>query len=102
MTPDRQNNPLNEPLSFENMTANDFEARLPDLFARYNGHVSDQPELQHFFEQNATCAELVRDLEAIAKVAQDLLRPAEEDPSDAVWDNIQHKLKIAASGEEPE
>ena len=84
------------------MTAADFEERLPDLFASNNGHVSDKPELKQFFEQNPTCAELVRDLEVIAKVAEDLLRPVEEEPSDLVWNNIQSKLGMAASAEEPE
>ncbi len=88
--------------SFENMTAAEFEHRLPDLFANGDGRVSDDPSLQRFLQQNPTCAALVRDLEYIAETAKHLLDPAEETPSDNVWSNIQSKLKIAASGEEPE
>lgn len=87
---------------FENMTAAQFEERLPELFANGNGRVSDDPNLRQFLQQNPTCAALVRDLEYIAETAKHLLDPAEETPSDNVWSNIQSKLKIAASGEEPE
>ncbi|GAC1359699.1 MAG: hypothetical protein NVSMB3_07310 [Acidobacteriaceae bacterium] len=88
--------------NFENMTTAEFEHRLPDLFAKGDGRVSDDPDLQRFLAQNPTCAALVRDLEYIAETAKHLLHPAEETPSDAVWSNIQSKLKIAASSEEPE
>ena len=91
-----------DPRNFENMTASEFEHRLPDLFASGDGRVSDDPNLQKFLQQNPTCAALVRDLEYIAETAKHLLDPAEESPSDNVWSNIQSKLKIAASGEEPE
>lgn len=90
------------PLNFENMTVSEFEARLPDLFANGNGRVSDDPNVRRFLEQNPTCAALVHDLEYIAAVAGSLLEPAEEEPSDQVWNGIQTKLKIAAVGEEPE
>ena len=93
---------INDPYNFENMTAAQFEERLPDLFANGNGRVSDDPNVQKFLKQNPTCAALVRDLEFIADTAKQLLNPAEEEPSDAVWNNIQSKLKIAAVGEEPE
>ncbi len=92
----------NNPASFENMTAAEFEHRLPDLFANGDGRVSDDPSLQKFLQENPTCAALVRDLEYIAETAKHLLDPAEETPSDNVWSKIQSKLKIAASGEEPE
>ena len=88
--------------NFENMTVAEFEARLPDLFANGQGRVSEDPNVQRFLEQNPTCAALVKDLEYIAEVAQDLFKPAEEEPSDHVWSNIQGKLKIAASSDEPE
>ena len=88
--------------NFENMTVAEFEARLPELFATGHGKVSEDPNVQRFLEQNPNCAALVRDLEYIAQAAQDIFKTAEEEPSDAVWDNIQSKLKIAAAGEEPE
>lgn len=87
--------------SFENMTAAEFEHRLPDLFANGDGHVSDDPTLQRFLAQNPTCAALVRDLEYIADMAKNLLDPAEEGPSNKVWSNIESRLKIAAAGEDP-
>jgi len=87
---------------FENMTTAEFEERLPDLFANGNGRVSDDPDLKRFLDENPTCAALVRDLEYIAETARQLLEPADEEPSDKVWSNIQSKLKIAAAGEEPE
>lgn len=92
----------NQPSNFEGMTTAEFEIRLPELFANGNGRVSDDPNVRSFLEHNPTCAALVRDLEYIAQTARELLEPAEEDPSDRVWSNIQNKLKIAAAGEEPE
>ncbi len=61
---------------------------LHDLFA-----VPDDPEdplstLRH--DPNYTA--LIAELEAIAKAARQLFEPTEE-PSDAVWDKIQSKLK---------
>jgi len=91
-----------QPFNFENMTTTEFEDRLPDLFANGNGRVSDDPNVRSFLAQNPTCAALVRDLEYIAETARHLLEPAEEEPSDMVWSNIQSKLKIAAPGEDPE
>ncbi len=88
--------------TFEHMTVSEFEARLPELFANNHGRVSEDPDVQRFLTQNPVCAALVKDLEYIAAVAGDLFKPAEEEPSDKVWNNIQSKLKIAASGEEPE
>ena len=92
----------NPSANFENMTVSEFESRLPDLFANGNGRVSDDPSVRRFLDQNPTCAALVKDLEYIAQTARQLLEPAEEEPSDTVWNNIQSKLKIAAAGEEPE
>ncbi len=88
--------------NFENMTVAEFEERLPELFENGHGRVSEDPNVQRFLSQNPTCAALVKDLEYISEVAQDLFKPAEEEPSDHVWSNIQSKLKIAAAGEEPE
>ncbi len=87
---------------FENMTAAQFEERLPELFANGNGRVSDDPNLRQFLQQNPTCAALVHDLEYIAEAAKQLFEPADEDPSENVWSNIQNKLKIAAASDEPE
>jgi hypothetical protein len=76
---------------FDTMTPADFEKYLPDFFANGDGHVSTDPRLQTFLKNNPVCAALVRDLETIAETAKSLFEPVE--PSDAVWDNIQNKLK---------
>jgi hypothetical protein len=77
---------------FDTMTPADFEKYLPDFFANGDGHVSTDPRLQTFLRNNPDCAALVRDLEAIADQARSLFEPTE--PSDAVWNGIQHKLKM--------
>jgi hypothetical protein len=77
---------------FDTMTPADFEQYLPDFFANGDGHVSTDPRLQTFLANNPDCAALVRDLEAIAEHAKSLFEPTEE-PSDAVWNNIQNKLQ---------
>jgi hypothetical protein len=77
---------------FDTMTPADFEKYLPDFFANGDGHVSTDPRLQTFLKNNPVCAALVRDLETIAEHAKSLLEPTYE-PSDAVWSNIQNKLK---------
>ncbi len=82
------------------MTRADFEEHLPEFFSTGNGRISDDPKYARFLSANPDCAALVRDLEYIADVARDLLRPVEE-PSDAVWNSIQSKLRLAASGSEP-
>jgi hypothetical protein len=76
---------------FDTMTPADFEKYLPDFFASGDGHVSTDPRLQTFLKNNPDCAALVRDLEAIADQARSLFEPVE--PSDAVWNGIQDKLK---------
>jgi len=76
---------------FDSMTPADFEKYLPEFFANGDGHVSQDPRLQTFLKNNPDCAALVRDLEAIADQARSLFEPTE--PSDAVWSNIQSKLK---------
>ncbi len=87
-------------LEFENMTVAQFEERLPELFANGNGRVSDDPNVQRFLSENPTCAALVQDLEYIAETARQLLEPDEEEPSPDVWYNIEHRLKIAAAGDD--
>jgi hypothetical protein len=76
---------------FDTMTPADFEKYLPDFFANGDGHVSTDPRLQTFLSKNPDCAALVRDLEIIAEHAKSLFPTTE--PSDAVWSNIQSKLK---------
>jgi hypothetical protein len=76
---------------FDTMTPADFEKYLPDFFANGDGHVSTDPRLRTFLENNPDCAALVRDLEAIAEHAKSLFEPVE--PSDTVWSGIQDKLK---------
>lgn len=93
---------INQPFNLDTMTTAEFEQHLPELFANGSGRVSDDPRLQPFLRENPTCAALVRDLEYIAEAARQLLEPADEEPSDNIWSNIQSKLKIAAAGEEPE
>jgi hypothetical protein len=79
---------------FDTMTPADFEKYLPDFFANGDGHVSTDPRLQTFLKNNPDCAALVRDLETIAEHARSLFEPAEDqEPSEAVWSNIQSKLK---------
>jgi hypothetical protein len=76
---------------FDTMTPADFEHYLPEIFANGDGHVSTDPRLQKFLANNPDCANLVRDLEAIADQARSLFEP--EEPSDAVWDGIVEELK---------
>ena len=82
-------------LDFDTMTPADFEQYLPEFFANGDGHVSTDPRLQTFLQNNPDCAALVRDLEAIADQARSLFEPTEE-PSEAVWSGIQDKLKHMA------
>ena len=77
---------------FDKMTPADFEKNLPELFENGNGRISTDPRFQTFLQKNPVCAALVRDLETIAETAKSLLEPAYE-PSDAVWDEIEKKLK---------
>jgi len=80
--------------NFDNMTATEFEERLPDLFGIGHGKVSEDPRFATFLERNPNCAALVRDLETIADTAAKLFEPAEDqDPADSVWINIASKLK---------
>ena len=81
-------------LHFDSMTPQEFEQRLPELFASgEGGRVSEDPRLARFLSANPDCAALVRDLETIAETAKSLFAPDEAEPSDAVWSNIANKLK---------
>ena len=77
---------------FDTMTPADFEQYLPEIFANGDGRVSTDPRLQTFLRKHPDCAALVRDLEAIADQARSLFDLTEQ-PSDAVWNGIQDKLK---------
>ena len=84
--------------NFDNMTAAEFEERLPDLFGIGHGKVSEDPRFAIFLEKNPDCAALVRDLETIADTAAKLFEPAEDqEPADSVWTNIASKLKEASN-----
>jgi hypothetical protein len=83
-------------INFDTMKPEEFENVLPDLFANGNGKVSQDPRLQKFLADNPDCAALVRDLETIAETARSLFEPV-DDPSDAVWSNIQNKLREESS-----
>jgi len=89
--------------NFDNMTAAEFEERLPDLFGIGHGKVSEDPRFANFLKSNPDCAALVRDLETIAETAAKLFEPAEDqEPADSVWNNIASKLKDeSASLDEP-
>jgi hypothetical protein len=78
----------------EKMSLSEFEQRLPEFFATGTGSISDDARLQAFLKENPDSAALVRDLEYIAQAAGDLLN-REDEPSDAVWQNIQNELKSA-------
>jgi hypothetical protein len=98
------NEPNNNPLAavdFDNLTPAQFENYLPEFFASGSGSVSTDPRLQKFLAGNPDCAALVHDLETIAETARSLFEPV-DDPSDAVWSNIQTKLLEQPEEEEEE
>jgi len=84
-------------IDFKNLNPEEFERRLPELFANNDGKVSEDPRLSELFTKYPDCLALVRDLETIADTARSLLAPV-EDPSDAVWANIQSKLREESGG----
>ncbi len=79
-------------IDFDNMTPEEFERQLPELFASAKGKLSEDPRFKDLFAQYPDRVALVRELEAIAEAARSLLAPV-EDPSDQVWTNIQNKLR---------
>lgn len=80
--------------NFDNMTTDEFQEYLPELFAEGGGKVSTDPRFAKFLAANPVCAELVHDLETIAETARSLFEPeAEVEPSDDVWNSIASKLK---------
>ena len=90
--------------NFDNMTTAEFEEYLPELFENSGGSISKDPRFATFFQSNPDCAALVRDLEIIAEQARSLFEPSGEEsgpePSDAVWSNIDSKLKEEAPTDE--
>jgi hypothetical protein len=81
----------------EKMTCEEFQDHLPELIAT-GEDISQHP---HILECEL-CRSLLADLQAIADAARDLLRPAEEDPPDRIWQQIQSKIEAEGpeSGEE--
>lgn len=84
-------------IDFDNLTPDEFERYLPELFAGTEGKLSADPRLQKIFSKYPDCLALVADLETIAETARGLLEPT-EDPSDKVWTNIQSKLLEETGG----
>ena len=84
------------PQNTEKMTLAEFEQRLPEFFSTGTGKISDDPRLVAFLTENPDSAALVRDLEYIAAAAGDLLNKEDDEPSDAVWRNIQDELNVPA------
>ncbi|MBB5055674.1 anti-sigma factor RsiW [Granulicella aggregans] len=82
--------------STEKMTLAEFEQRLPEFFATGTGSISDDSRLQAFLLENPDAAALVRDFEAIVEAARGMFDDPVEEPSDAVWQNIQSGLKSAS------
>ena len=79
-------------IDFDNMTPEEFERQLPELFAVADGKLSEDARFKDLFAKYPDRLALVRDLEAIAETARSLLEPV-EDPSDQVWTNIRNKLR---------
>ena len=80
----------------------EFQQHLPELFASGNNGVMLDPTLEEHIGSCDQCSALVRDLKYIADQARLLREPAVEEPSDAVWANIQNKLKDATLSDDPE
>jgi hypothetical protein len=79
-------------LNIDTMSLAEFEQYLPDFFATYDGHISDNPRFNVFLKDNPDCAALVRDLEYIAATAKSLFDDPSEGPSDTVWKGIKDQL----------
>lgn len=89
--------------NFDNMTAQEFEDRLPELIAGGPQELLGDPQYATFFEKNPNCSALVRDLAAIAEAAKQLMQAENEAPEeaeelpgfddgDALWGRIKGKL----------
>ena len=75
------------------MSCAEFQEHLPELFSPGAGDSPMDPAVEDHLSTCSNCSALVRDLKYIADQARELLQPAVEDPPDAVWANIQDKLK---------
>ena len=75
------------------ISCHEFQENLPDLFASGNTSVPEDPKLLAHLNSCENCSALVRDLQYIADQARLLLEPLEDEPSPAVWNNIQNKLR---------
>lgn len=84
----------------EKMNLQEFEQRLPEFFATGTGTISDDPRLQAFLLDNPDAAALVRDFEAIVAAAQSMFDVTDQEPSDAVWQNIQTGLQTVVGEDE--
>ena len=87
----------NRPIENEDISCAEFQEHLPEFFSGPDSPISTDPVMQAHLKTCANCAALVRDLQYIADQARLLLEPAEDEPSDAVWSNIQSKLKEESS-----
>lgn len=82
------------------ITCAEFQEHLPELFSPGSGEVAIEPTLEEHLSSCSNCSALVRDLKYIADEARKLLHPEVDEPSDAVWANIQDKLKASPHSEE--
>jgi hypothetical protein len=65
---------------------------LHDLFAVNAPYEGDDEDPLAALRNDPNYSALIRDLEYIAKQARLLFEPAQEAPSDKVWENIQNEL----------
>jgi hypothetical protein len=79
-------------MNFDTLTVQEFEQKLPELFAESGGNISSDARFAPFLAANPICANLVKDLETIASAARSLFEQPSHEPSDAVWQNIASKL----------
>ena len=70
---------------------------LHDLFAVNATHSGDEEDPLAALRNDPNYSALIRDLEYIAKEAKRLFEPAQESPSDKVWENIQSQLGTKSS-----
>lgn len=84
------------------ITCAEFQEHLPELFSRNTDNLEMDPALEEHLSGCSTCSALIRDLKYIADEARRLLHPEMDEPSDAVWSNIQDKLKASPGIEERE
>ncbi len=72
--------------------------QLQDLFGPGGSKTStDEEDPLAALRNDPNYAALIRDLEYIAAQARDLFKPAEEAPSDEVWNKIQREMSKGSS-----